>query len=333
MYFKKFLFILITLSSLSSYAQLQPFSQTDWHNSRMMAKVTELFRQSKILALSDNAHGYSLLYLFLNTLLQNVGTDVDYLGLEISSDKQTQLDQLVSGELDHFDDFKHWTDTEEGKAAFHLVIQTIRRLNILRLHEGKPPMQVLALDKPDCCGGSKEWFLQRDQHMYEVLKSRSNNFSLRGILFLGGAHLSKGQFPLPKMAHRHMGAKRWKTLGYLLDHDEAVSQNIVRIWTEVELLAVDLWSFVSLDFLAMKTIGRRLLKEGLIFIPTDSRAFQRAERLARSLPFTAPYKVGDNFDYFLRFEGTFPLGDQCEAILSHPQKLLRGLLIQSFSLL
>ncbi|MBI3017144.1 MAG: hypothetical protein HYY62_04010, partial [Deltaproteobacteria bacterium] len=216
MYFKKFLFTLITLFSLSSYAQLQSFSEADWHNSRMMAKIALLFQESKILALADNAHGYPLLYLFLNALLQNVGTDVDYLGLEISSDKQTQLDQLVSGELDHFDDFKHWTDTEEGEAAFHLVIQTIRRLNILRLQEEKPPIQVLALDKPDCCGGSKEWFLQRDQHMYEILKSRSNNFSLRGILFLGGAHLSKGQFPLPKMAHSQKKKKKWKTLGYLL---------------------------------------------------------------------------------------------------------------------
>ena len=53
MYFKKSLFILLTLFSLSSYAQFQSFPEKDWNDPRIITRVAELLNQSKILALSD----------------------------------------------------------------------------------------------------------------------------------------------------------------------------------------------------------------------------------------------------------------------------------------
>lgn len=297
--------------------------------SPLVDSIVRAFDSSKkVLALGENSHNYSEQYLLLDQILKVIGPEIDFVGFEIESQHQEAINSFLNGNLTEIAQLNHRISSQETRTAFQNVLLTIKQLNANRLR----PIKVLALDlSGSCCiMEGTNWFESRDPYMFETLLRETDHFSGRGILFLGAGHLMRNPMPTPKIAQKMMNvAAHIPTLGSFIEDYERLKGQVVRAWIDSPVLAVDAFSMVPPDWQITTSVGKRFSGREPFIISTAKNEFINAEKAAITRK-AGPFRISENFDYFVRVKNEISLRQQCAAWLS-PSKLMKGTIMRILS--
>jgi hypothetical protein len=191
-----------------------------------------------------------------------------------------------------------------------LIRKKIREINESRRPWGQPPIEIVELDLSSEGLDQKTWFLKLDNHMYEKLKTASENFTRRGILFVGGASLFRSPLPLPFPVESGESPRLYP-LGWHLEQDAAVRPVMRKFWVDhpfprekafKDRTVPDEWRFALhlWRYLKPHVDDRRV-------ISVSTATFQVAEGDAQNRYPSALSLATQNFD-FVRIDDKSPKG-------------------------
>jgi hypothetical protein len=285
-------------------------------------QILSEFEGKKILAIGESFHNRPDMTALVYEKIVKLADSADWVGLEIPSDEQADIESYLTFGGPALDSWsKEFLD----------FLSRIKVLNELRSRVGRGPLRVLALDLP-AAGYENEgdWFFKRDPHMLNTLREATNNFSGRGILFMGLGHLSKMPFRLPRIAVEKMGLAQTtelKTLGLLLEEEPSLSGRVVRVVVHSSGSWIERWSQLPPDYKRFYKFMSGQIPNRLI--DTDSHDFAKSEAQTNR---DFPIQLNGNTDYIVNVPTRRDLIEECQVALSSPGLLVRGLLLRALDL-
>ena len=265
----------------------------------------EAFAGHRVLALGETGHEQPAIDDFALKLVRELGTDIDWIGLEAPSSEQEAIDRRVAG---------------DSSAPVYPKLAPLLDL-VAELNRGRPtPLRVIPLDLTSQ-GESQEggWFARRDGHMLETLRAQTNGFAGRGLLHMGMAHLSAAPFRLPRLMSHFLGVSpELHTFGERLESEPELRGRILRVAVHADVPWIEKWGLITPDFRPFY----RAMNRGPAFgpasaIPNDARF---------------PVSVGEGFDYFVKLPVRIGARAQCAAVLNGKMTLVRGVLFRAADL-
>lgn len=185
------------------------------------------------------------------------------LALELPSSIQPHLDNALDPAANFDDAFdiikthvKYLTPEE-----FKKILLKIRALN-----QSKNPDQRLRIVGVDLhtsgFADMKTWFLSRDPHMLETLKTTTNNFNKGAIVLLGYGHTTKEQVQLPRSLQKIAQLPpQLANLGSKIEALTELRNKVLRIYLDSPLSPVARWAYLPPEYGSMHRLGKQLRSE------------------------------------------------------------------------
>ncbi len=178
-------------------------------------------KDTQFFLIGEGGGGQPESFLFVEALIQELGAEFSYLGLEIASNFQAKLDGAVKGG-DASDLIQ--TNGPEAEAAFAKVLVRLSKEN----------RSAYALDHPIKAGiNPLSDFLKRDEYMLKRVREKGIGEG-KAVILLGAAHVAKKRYGIPKELESVFGKGTIEPFGKLLLAEEP-ALNVVTIWFQPKL--------------------------------------------------------------------------------------------------
>ena len=180
---------------------LGPTARAD--KKEVLGQVSKDLATSKLLLLGESTHQNSVTIDFLTEVLGANSKEIAFVAFETAARHQVDFDDYLSGRADRLDGS---TDTSSGnpqaQAAVRRFFEKAKIIRDAQVAAGKHPIQIIALDSnrpsPEGDDAFRQWFANRDSEMANRVENLARQLPGKGIVFLGGAHLTRRPYALPE---------------------------------------------------------------------------------------------------------------------------------------
>lgn len=294
----KVLFSLFFLFSISAYAE-EFFIYETQHG--VAKELLRQFKQSnkQLLMIGESGHEEPAALQFFADMYDDT---FDFIALEIGADQQAAIDEFMNSKRQTLPILSGRLKDIRMRLIMLQFLKRLRRINRMAKVVGFKPIEVLAVDKPQDEGKEGDWFRARDQHMFDLLEKRIQA-GQKGLIYMGGGHLTKNPLPTPQILRERMGmGEEMLTFGSLVE--KAFPDQTFRVWLDAPVpqdvaadkMPEDMQFLVHIDD-NLRAI--MVLSGDKVFATTTNyENFVLAEHRARK-PTSIAFSLVKDFDYFV----------------------------------